>query len=146
MTVLAPTPAVLIGARILQSVGGCAGLVLGRAAVRDGATADKAAGQLALLTLVMSMVPAIAPAIGGFITAWYGWRASFVLLSIIGGLTSSRLRPAPSGNAGALRRQPVPGQRLRAVAPITPVPRLCHRRGLLHDGVLRLHVRIAFHI
>ena len=87
ITALARTPSLLIGARIMQSVGGCAGLVLGRAAVRDGAAADKAAAQLALLTLVMSMVPAIAPAIGGFLTSWYGWRASFVLLTAIGGLT-----------------------------------------------------------
>lgn len=87
VTVFAPTPAILIGARIVQSIGGCAGLVLGRAAVRDSATADKAAARLALLTLVMSLVPAIAPAIGGFITAWYGWHASFVLLSSIGALT-----------------------------------------------------------
>jgi DHA1 family bicyclomycin/chloramphenicol resistance-like MFS transporter len=87
LTAAAPNAAVLIGARILQSVGGCAGLVLGRAAVRDGAAADKAAGQLALLTLVMALVPAIAPAIGGFITAWYGWRASYVLLTLIGGMT-----------------------------------------------------------
>ncbi len=86
-TAVAPNAAILIGARIMQSIGGCAGLVLGRAAVRDGAAADKAAGQLALLTLVMSMVPAIAPAIGGFITAWYGWRASYVLLSLIGAAT-----------------------------------------------------------
>jgi MFS transporter, DHA1 family, multidrug resistance protein len=87
VTVFSRTPSLLITARILQSLGGCAGLVLGRAAVRDGAAADKAAAQLALLTLVMSMVPAIAPAIGGFLTSWYGWRASFVLLTAIGGLT-----------------------------------------------------------
>jgi MFS transporter, DHA1 family, multidrug resistance protein len=87
VTAIAPNAAVLIGGRILQSIGGCAGLVLGRAAVRDGAAADKAAGQLALLTLVMSMVPAIAPAIGGFITAYISWRASYVLLAIIGGAT-----------------------------------------------------------
>jgi DHA1 family bicyclomycin/chloramphenicol resistance-like MFS transporter len=53
--------------------------------VRDGAEADKAAGQLALLTLVMAMVPAIAPVIGGYVTAWFGWRASFVLLAVFGG-------------------------------------------------------------
>lgn len=87
ITALAPTATILITARILQSVGGCAGLVLGRAAVRDGATADKAAGQLALLTLVMAMVPAIAPAIGGFLTAYINWRASYVLLAVFGGLT-----------------------------------------------------------
>jgi DHA1 family bicyclomycin/chloramphenicol resistance-like MFS transporter len=87
VTAIAPNATILIGARILQSIGGCAGLVLGRAAVRDGAAADKAAGQLALLTLVMSLVPAIAPAIGGFLTAYVGWRASYVLLAVIGGLT-----------------------------------------------------------
>jgi DHA1 family bicyclomycin/chloramphenicol resistance-like MFS transporter len=86
-TAFAPDPTIMIGARILQSLGGCSGLVLGRAAVRDGATPDRAAGQLALLTLTMSMVPAIAPAIGGFITAFIHWRASYVLLAAIGGLT-----------------------------------------------------------
>lgn len=87
VTALAPTAEILIGARILQSLGGCSGLVLGRAAVRDGATADKAAGQLALLTLVMAMVPAIAPAIGGYLTAYIHWRASYVLLAVFGGAT-----------------------------------------------------------
>jgi MFS transporter, DHA1 family, multidrug resistance protein len=61
--------------------------VLGRAAVRDGASADKAAGQLALLTLVMAMVPAIAPAIGGYLTAFIDWRASYVLLAVFGAAT-----------------------------------------------------------
>jgi DHA1 family bicyclomycin/chloramphenicol resistance-like MFS transporter len=87
VTAVAPNATVLIAARIVQSIGGCAGLVLGRAAVRDGATADKAAGQLALLTLVMAMVPAIAPAIGGFLTAYINWRASYVLLAVFGGAT-----------------------------------------------------------
>jgi DHA1 family bicyclomycin/chloramphenicol resistance-like MFS transporter len=86
-TTFAPSAGVLIGSRILQSLGGCAGLVLGRAAVRDGATAEKAAGQLALLTLVMSLVPAIAPAIGGYLTAYIDWRASYGLLAVFGALT-----------------------------------------------------------
>ncbi len=87
VTACAPSPAVLIGSRILQSIGGCAGLVLGRAAVRDGVAPDKAAGQLALLTLVMSVIPALAPAIGGYLTAFIHWRASYVLLAAMGGLT-----------------------------------------------------------
>jgi DHA1 family bicyclomycin/chloramphenicol resistance-like MFS transporter len=87
VTACAPNAGVLIGSRILQSVGGCAGLVLGRAAVRDGATPDKAADQLALLTLVMSVVPALAPAVGGYLTAYIHWRASYVLLAAMGGLT-----------------------------------------------------------
>jgi MFS transporter, DHA1 family, multidrug resistance protein len=87
VTASAPGPAVLIGSRIVQSIGGCAGLVLGRAAVRDGAAPDKAAGQLAMLTLVMSLVPAVAPAVGGYLTAYVHWRASYVLLAAMGGLT-----------------------------------------------------------
>ena len=84
VTAIAPNAGVLIGARVLQSVGGCGGLVLGRAIVRDQATADRAAGQLALLTLVMSMAPAIAPVIGGYATAYLGWRSAFALLALLG--------------------------------------------------------------
>ena len=87
VTACAPNAWILIGSRILQSIGGCAGLVLGRAAVRDAATPDRAAAQLALLTLVMSLVPALAPAVGGYLTAFVHWRASYVLLAAMGGLT-----------------------------------------------------------
>jgi DHA1 family bicyclomycin/chloramphenicol resistance-like MFS transporter len=77
----------LVTARILQSIGACAGLVLGRAIVRDSAAPDRAAAQLALLTLVMSAAPAIAPVLGGYATAWFGWRAAFALLAIVGFVT-----------------------------------------------------------
>lgn len=87
VTAIAPSAGALIAARVVQSIGGCSGLVLGRAIVRDAATADRAAAQLALLTLVMSMAPAIAPVIGGYATALWSWRASFGLLASIGALT-----------------------------------------------------------
>jgi DHA1 family bicyclomycin/chloramphenicol resistance-like MFS transporter len=77
----------LIIARILQSIGACSGLVLGRAIVRDSATPDRAAAQLAMLTLVMSAAPALAPVLGGYATAWFGWRAAFALLAVVGGVT-----------------------------------------------------------
>jgi DHA1 family bicyclomycin/chloramphenicol resistance-like MFS transporter len=86
-TVLAPSGGFLIGARILQAIGGCAGLVLGRAAVRDSAAPDKAAGQLAMLGLVLALIPAIAPAIGGYVTAYVSWRGAYALLALFGGLT-----------------------------------------------------------
>jgi DHA1 family bicyclomycin/chloramphenicol resistance-like MFS transporter len=86
-TTAAPNAWTLVIARILQSIGACAGLVLGRAIVRDSATADRATAQLALLTLVMSAAPAIAPVLGGTATAWFGWRAAFALLAIVGAVT-----------------------------------------------------------
>jgi MFS transporter, DHA1 family, multidrug resistance protein len=86
-TTAAPNAWTLVVARILQSIGACAGLVLGRAIVRDSAAADRAAAQLAMLTMVMSAAPAIAPVLGGYATAWFGWRAAFALLAIVGAAT-----------------------------------------------------------
>jgi DHA1 family bicyclomycin/chloramphenicol resistance-like MFS transporter len=86
-TAAAPSAWALVIARILQSIGACAGLVLGRAIVRDSAAPDRAAAQLAMLTMVMSMAPAIAPVLGGYATAWIGWRAAFALLAIVGAVT-----------------------------------------------------------
>jgi len=74
----------LIAARVLQSLGGCSGLVLGRAMVRDRATPENATRQLGLLTMTMSIAPALAPAIGGFVAGWFGWRAIFALLGLLG--------------------------------------------------------------
>jgi len=113
-TAAAPSAGVLIGARIVQSLGGCAGLVLGRAIVRDAAAPDRAAAQLALLTLVMSMAPAIAPAIGGYAAARAGWRASFALLAVVGALsTALAVLFMPETNRGGGRGRPVIGPSLR---------------------------------
>ncbi|MGC8477357.1 MAG: multidrug effflux MFS transporter [Acetobacteraceae bacterium] len=106
-TALAPSAWVLIVARVVQSLGGCAGLVLGRAMVRDAVAGDCAAAQLALLTLVMSMAPAVAPVLGGYMTDWFGWRAAFGALAVIGAATAVlaawRLPETHGGAAGRAR-------------------------------------------
>jgi len=76
----------LLAARVLQALGGCGGLVLGRAMVRDGTTPERAASQLALLTMAMSASPALAPVIGGFLNDWLGWRAIFAFLAAYGAM------------------------------------------------------------
>jgi len=84
---LAQSAATLVTARVFQSVGGCAGLVLGRAVIRDALPQREAASQLALVNLVMSLSPAGAPLVGGLLTVAFGWRAIFVLLVLVGALT-----------------------------------------------------------
>ncbi|MFT4151665.1 MAG: multidrug effflux MFS transporter [Paracoccaceae bacterium] len=74
----------LLTARLLQALGGCAGLVLGRAILRDTSSSDEIAGRLALLTMIMVVGPALAPLIGGEIVQHLGWRAIFVVLVVIG--------------------------------------------------------------
>lgn len=81
---LAPAIEVLVAGRVLQALGACAGFVIGRAMVRDVYGRERAASALGYLTAAVSVVPAIAPAIGGTLEVWFGWRASFVLVVAVG--------------------------------------------------------------
>jgi DHA1 family bicyclomycin/chloramphenicol resistance-like MFS transporter len=77
----------LLAARLVQALGGCAGIALGRAMVRDSSTPETALGQLALLNLAIILGPAFAPMAGGAVAADLGWRAVFALLAVLGALT-----------------------------------------------------------
>ena len=94
----------LIVGRILQAVGGCAGMVLGRAIVRDVFDRDRAAGAIALITMAMAVAPAIAPTIGGLLEAEFGWHTTFLVPAVMGvvvlfgaarGLNETNLTPIP---------------------------------------------------
>jgi MFS family permease len=95
----AATIGTLLIARVLQAVGGCGGLVLGRAIVRDSAGRGEATSRMALLTMVQSLAPGVGPAVGGFLGAWFGWRSIFVMLVALGLVTGSR-----TGTGAAFRR------------------------------------------
>jgi DHA1 family bicyclomycin/chloramphenicol resistance-like MFS transporter len=55
-------------------------MVLSRAVVRDLYPQDKAASMIGYVTMGMSVVPMIGPAIGGVLEARYGWQSNFWLL------------------------------------------------------------------
>jgi DHA1 family bicyclomycin/chloramphenicol resistance-like MFS transporter len=74
----------LIVARLLQALGGGAGLVIGRAIVRDTALPQEAARRLALMNLMVAVGPGAAPLIGSAIVASLGWRAIFFALALLG--------------------------------------------------------------
>ena len=84
---LAPNVHSLVAARLLQALGGCSGLVLGRAIVRDTTQADKAVRQLALMNLMMMVGPGLAPVAGGLISSSVGWRPVFWVLAGVGATT-----------------------------------------------------------
>ena len=76
-------PTLIVG-RTLQALGGCAGMVLGRAIVRDVYDRERSASALATIMMVMSLAPSLSPAIGAYLAEWGGWRADFVLLGMVG--------------------------------------------------------------
>ncbi|MEQ8611587.1 MAG: multidrug effflux MFS transporter [Parvibaculum sp.] len=74
----------LTAARLLQALGGCAGIVASRAMVRD-LFDERASGQVySMLMLVMGLAPILAPMIGGFLIAHYEWPVIFWVLAAFG--------------------------------------------------------------
>jgi DHA1 family bicyclomycin/chloramphenicol resistance-like MFS transporter len=92
---LAWSLAALIFGRVLEGSGACAGIVLGRAIIRDVYEREAAARGLAIVMMAMTLAPAISPAIGAYLALWADWRAIFALLGILGAvvllLTVARL-------------------------------------------------------
>ena len=81
---VAPSIKVLIAARLLQAIGGAAGIVLARAMVRDVFERDKSASVISYITMACVVAPMVAPVLGGFIDKVSGWRMDFWLLAAIG--------------------------------------------------------------
>jgi MFS transporter, DHA1 family, multidrug resistance protein len=73
----------LIAMRFLQALGGCAGMVAAQTLVRDLFPANKTAQAFSSMTLVVAVSPMIAPTIGGYMTAAFGWHAVFIVLAAI---------------------------------------------------------------
>ncbi len=79
---LAPDIQTLVVWRFIQGLGACAGMVVPRAVVRDLHTGPEAARLMALLTLVFSVSPILAPLFGSFLIEWSGWRAVFWTVTV----------------------------------------------------------------
>jgi MFS transporter, DHA1 family, multidrug resistance protein len=118
---LAPSIELLIVARIVQSVGGAAGMVLARAIVRDLYDRERSASIIAYLTMAMVVAPMLAPTIGAVLLDVASWRAIFFVVTGVGVVliwpivvTLAETRPpatrrmgGPLAGAGALVRSGV---------------------------------------
>ena len=80
----APDVHTLVLARFFQALGGCSGLVLARAIIRDTSRAHEAARRLALTNLLVTAGPAVAPLIGAGLSGLWGWRTILIGLSALG--------------------------------------------------------------
>jgi DHA1 family bicyclomycin/chloramphenicol resistance-like MFS transporter len=76
----ATSTAMLIAARSAQAFGASAGMVVGRAMIRDLYDRDRAAAMMGLVTMTTVVVPMLAPLVGGILDTAFGWRAIFAFL------------------------------------------------------------------
>jgi DHA1 family bicyclomycin/chloramphenicol resistance-like MFS transporter len=74
----------LLAMRIGQGLAASAGLVIGRAVVRDVFAGAHAQRVLAQVMLIFGLGPALAPILGGWLHAAFGWRAVFWFLAALG--------------------------------------------------------------
>jgi MFS transporter, DHA1 family, multidrug resistance protein len=72
--------------RILQGVSAGAGVVIGRAIIRDLHGGTAATRLLSLVTMIFSLAPAIAPILGGWIVKLLDWRSVFLFLFLYAAL------------------------------------------------------------
>ncbi|MDR2455637.1 MAG: multidrug effflux MFS transporter [Deltaproteobacteria bacterium] len=70
--------------RFIQALGGCAGMVVSRAVVRDLFDLESSAVVLTLMMAVQSLGPVVAPVLGAYVLTLAPWPAVFWLLLILG--------------------------------------------------------------
>ena len=69
--------------RALQGMSAGAGIVIGRAIVRDLYDGAQAQRLMSHITMMFALAPAIAPVIGGRLQYWFGWRSVFAFLVLM---------------------------------------------------------------
>lgn len=68
--------------RALQGMSAGAGLIVGRAIIRDCLDGDDAQRLMSNITMIFGIAPAVAPVVGGWILGWSDWRTIFWFLSV----------------------------------------------------------------
>ena len=106
----APSLEWLIGARFVQALGGCAGMVLSRAIVSDKCDAVGSAKVFSQLMLVMGLAPILAPMLGGLLVNVYGWQSIFIALTGFSALAALAVALGlPESLPANVPRQPLSG-------------------------------------
>ncbi|WP_037410543.1 multidrug effflux MFS transporter [Candidatus Solirubrobacter pratensis] len=82
---VAPGIEVLVVSRLLQGATAAAGVVIGRAMVRDLFAGKAAARYLSRLVLIYGLAPMLAPLVGSQILRFTSWQGVFVVLGAAGG-------------------------------------------------------------
>ena len=83
---LAPSIDWLLAGRVLQGLSAGVGIVVGRAMLRDRFDGVLAQKQLAMVAILFSLAPALAPVCGGWLLPLVGWRGIFAFLAVLSAL------------------------------------------------------------
>jgi DHA1 family bicyclomycin/chloramphenicol resistance-like MFS transporter len=79
---LSPSVGWLTACRVAQGLSAGVGTVVGRAIIRDCFEGSAATRLLALVSMIFSLSPALAPVFGGWVVTLFTWRAIFLTLFV----------------------------------------------------------------
>ena len=122
--------------RGLQGVTAGAGMVVGRAVVRDLCDGPEAQRMMSLVSLVFAIAPAVAPVLGGWLHHWFGWRAAFFFMTLFAATVLALCWAMLPESLPVEQRQPLrPGFLLRSYARVlTSLPFLAACAALTLGG------------
>ena len=81
--VMAPDIYVLLGARFFMGLGGAVVIVIGFSAIQDLYPPKESVRIFTVMGSAFAIVPAAAPILGGYLDAWFGWRANFMAILFV---------------------------------------------------------------
>lgn len=81
---VAPGFASLLLCRAVQGTVAGVGMIVGRAIVRDCYQGVQAQRVMSTITMTFALGPALAPVVGGWVHVWFGWRAVFGAMAVLG--------------------------------------------------------------
>ena len=112
--VFAPNFLWLLGLRVVQGLAAGAGMIVGRAVIRDLFDGSHSQKLMAQTAMVGGLGPVIAPILGGWLHVWMGWRGPFLFLALLGAAFWLGCFLALPESLPVERRQPFhPGHLLR---------------------------------
>ncbi|NNE85397.1 MAG: multidrug effflux MFS transporter, partial [Alphaproteobacteria bacterium] len=132
---LAPSIWILILGRVVQAVGGAAGMVISRAIIRDLYDRETAARMLAYMVTALVLAPMVAPLIGGILNDLKDWRAIFWFTGFMGLAALALAHPrVPETLAAPVRDQSLGGMLLSFVS-LLRIPAFLGYAGQLSFGL-----------
>ncbi|WP_022707577.1 multidrug effflux MFS transporter [Paracoccus zeaxanthinifaciens] len=69
--------------RFLQAIGASAGMVVGRAVVKDLYSGQQAAQVMTVLVMLLTVGPIVSPTLGSLLLQAFGWRSIFVAMAAV---------------------------------------------------------------
>ena len=118
--------------RALQGLSAGAGMVVGRAMIRDIFSGADAQRLMSTVTMIFAIAPAVAPVIGGWLQQLSGWRAVFWFLALFGATLLAACYKQLPETLPATARQPF------ALRPLAASYLLCARNARFIALILAL--------